>query len=519
MSQNYLSWQQPIMTAMRARAGRYEARIPMAVGLVALSGVAIALFLGIALTRSISAPLEVAVSHLGEVARGDLSYEVPPEELERGDEIGLLSKAMQTMSASLRDVLKEVANGIHVLSSSSAELSANSSRMSQGGRQASERAHKVSAAAGQVTSTVASVAAGMEQTTSNLASLSSSAGRMTATIGEIAGNSEKARRITGEAARQAAQVTEKMDRLGQAAREIGKVTETITEISAQTNLLALNATIEAARAGSAGKGFAVVANEIKELAQQTARATEDIKTWIADVQSSTAGGIGEIETVSRVIREVSDTVASIASAIEEQAAVTLDIARNIGEATRGVQDANVSVAGSSQVLQGIAREIAGVDDASRQMAEGSEQVLASANDLSILAEKLQATVARFRVAGGNHAMLENAILAHSAWTARLKAAIGTGKLDIPVSTVKADDQCQFGRWLHGTGLADADKQSGDYHETKELHTRFHEEASRVARLAISGEKEAAERALTPSSEYTRLSSALLGLLAKWSASA
>jgi methyl-accepting chemotaxis protein len=161
--------------------------------------------------------------------------------------------------------------------------------------------------------------------------------------------------------------------------------------------LALNATIEAARAGSAGKGFAVVANEIKELAQQTASATEDIKTRIAGVQSSTAGSIAEIGKISQVIREVSDIVGAIAAAIEEQATVTKDIARNIGEATSGVRDANSRVAESSQVTQSIAHEIAGVDQATRTMADGSENVRASATDLSKLAEALQTTVAKFQL--------------------------------------------------------------------------------------------------------------------------
>ncbi len=138
--------------------------------------------------------------------------------------------------------------------------------MSEGSQQASGQAHAVAAAAEQMTANVISVAAGMEQTTTNLASVASATEQMTATIGEIAGNSEKARRITEEATRQAARISEQMNQLGAAAQQIGKVTETITEISSQTNLLALNATIEAARAGSAGKGFAVVANEIKELA-------------------------------------------------------------------------------------------------------------------------------------------------------------------------------------------------------------------------------------------------------------
>jgi len=351
----------------------------------------------VAVTRSISKPLAVAVAHLGEVAGGDVSRDVAKEYLERADEVGLLSKALQTMSTSLREVLHEIKGGIRVLSSSSARLSANSGLMSDSSREASERAHSVAAAAEQMTANVGSVAAGMGQTTANLTSIASATAEMTATIGEIAGNSEKARRITEEATRQAARISEQMNRLGLAAHEIGKVTETITEISSQTNLLALNATIEAARAGSAGKGFAVVANEIKALAQQTAAATEDIKARIAGVQSSSAGGISEIESVSHVIGEVRDLVSSIAAAIEEQATVTKDIARNIGEASTGVQDANQRVSESSQATGDIAREIVGVDHAARQMADGSEQARTSATELSGLAEQLQQTLARFRV--------------------------------------------------------------------------------------------------------------------------
>jgi methyl-accepting chemotaxis protein len=254
------------------------------------------------ITRSITKPLAQAGQHLDEISQGDLTQEVPPEYLERTDEIGLLCQAMQSMSASLREVVGNITGGIQVVSSSSTELSANSGQMSDGAREAAEKAQAVAAAAEQMTANVVSVAAGMEQTSTNLANVASATEQMTATIGEIAGNSEKARRITEQATQQAARISEQMNQLGRAAQEIGKVTETITEISSQTNLLALNATIEAARAGSAGKGFAVVANEIKALAQQTATATEDIKARIDGVQSSTAGGIAEIEKVSQVIR-------------------------------------------------------------------------------------------------------------------------------------------------------------------------------------------------------------------------
>ena len=268
-----------------------------------------------------------AVQRLEQVAAGDLSRDAPAQFQTRGDEIGLLARAQQKMIVSLRAIIQEVSGEARTISDSSAALLSSSAAMTAGSRSACDKAHSVAAAAEEMSSNITSVAAGMEQTTTSLANVASATEQMTSTIGEIAGNSEKARRITGDATRQAERITEQIDQLGQAAREIGKVTETITEISSQTNLLALNATIEAARAGSAGKGFAVVANEIKTLAQQTAAATEDIKARIAGVQSATAGGITEIEKVSRVIAEVSEIVASIAAAIEEQAAATKEHCR------------------------------------------------------------------------------------------------------------------------------------------------------------------------------------------------
>ena len=167
------------------------------------------------------------------------------------------------------------------------------------------------------------------------------------------------------------------------------MTETITSISSQTNLLALNATIEAARAGAAGKGFAVVANEIKELAQQTATATEEIKGRISGIQSSTGAAMADVDKIAGVIREVGEIVATIATAIEEQASVTRDMARNIAEATVGVKDANQRVAQTATVSQEIARDIAGVNTASGEMTSASQQVQASAMDLSQLAEQLR----------------------------------------------------------------------------------------------------------------------------------
>jgi methyl-accepting chemotaxis protein len=350
---------------------------------------------GVVLTRGIAKPLSVAVAHLDKIARGDLSTNSSTELQARGDEIGTFARSLQTMTVSLRTMIQEISSGIQVLSTSSAGLLASSDKMSTGSHDASDRANSVAAAAEEMSSNITSVAAGMEQATTNLAQVTSTSDQMTSTIGEIAQNSERARRITEAATRQTARIGEQIDHLSAAASQIGKITETITEISSQTNLLALNATIEAARAGSAGKGFAVVATEIKALAQQTATATEDIRSRVAGVQSATANGIVEIGKVSQIIVEVSTIVASIAAAIEEQSVAARDMAKNIAEASTGVSDANLRVSETSQVSRDIAGNIVGVDRSTRDIAAGSQLVRTSAGELSALANGLKATLGRF----------------------------------------------------------------------------------------------------------------------------
>jgi len=347
------------------------------------------------LARSITGPLTLCAQGLSKVSEGDLSQDADPQLQNRRDEIGMLARAQQTMIVNLRNMIDEVNRGIQVLSTSSTQLLSNSSRMTSGSHQACDKANSVAAAAEATSSNIVSVAAGMEQTTTNLTHVASATEEMTSTIGEIAQSSEKARRITSEATHHATRISEQMNRLGEAAREIGQVTETISEISAQTSLLALNATIEAARAGSAGKGFAVVATEIKALAQQTAQATDGIKSRIEGVQAAAAGGITEIDGVAAIIGQVSDIVSSIAAAIEQQATATREIARNISEASLGVTDANLRVAESSQVSREIAKDIVSVDQSAREMVGGSEQVGASAGELSAIAEGLKTTVTRF----------------------------------------------------------------------------------------------------------------------------
>ncbi|HEY1310433.1 MAG TPA: methyl-accepting chemotaxis protein, partial [Pseudolabrys sp.] len=220
----------------------------------------------------------------------------------------------------------------------------------------------------------------------------------TAAVGEIT----QSRAAVETAVQHIAELIEAVGRIegrlgavGTALAQVAKVSGTIEAIAKQTNLLALNATIEAARAGAAGKGFAVVANEIKELARQTAEATEDIKVKISGMQGSTGAAISDIGQIATVIRDVGGIVASIAAAIEEQAAVTKDVAGNIAQASVGVRDANERVSHTAQVSRSIAQDIAGVNASVADMRHGGEQVEASAAELSRLAEVLGAQVAQF----------------------------------------------------------------------------------------------------------------------------
>jgi methyl-accepting chemotaxis protein len=392
-----LSYQEQAKTAVNASAQKTVNDMTVLLAVSAGVALIIAVIFAVLITRSLTQPIEKASAYLGEMAKGIFTVKIEEDLLNRKDEMGAIIHSVREVMISLRNSLGQVRDSVTTLASASTELSAVSTQLSGNASETSSKSHVVAAAAEEMSSNTVSVAAGMEQASTNLRSVATATEEMTATIGEIANNSEKARRITGQAVAQADRISAAVRNLGMAAQEIGKVTETITSISNQTHLLALNATIEAARAGAAGKGFAVVATEIKELAQQTAVATEDIKTKVGGVQSSTTGAVEDIEKISAVIREVSEIVSTIATAIEEQSVVTKDIAGNISQAALGVKDANERVAQTSLVAQSVARDIAGVSTAGMEMSNGSAQVETSALELSQVAEQLHSLVTQFEM--------------------------------------------------------------------------------------------------------------------------
>ncbi|MBK5938722.1 methyl-accepting chemotaxis protein [Halochromatium roseum] len=363
--------------------------------IVTVIGVLLAISLGLLLNRHIAGPMKRISSLLATMAEGNFSAAADSNDVRRGDELGDLAKAAATLIANIRQIISDITGNAQTVASSATELASISTQSEQSVQELSSRTNTVAAAAEEASANTASVAAAMQQATTSLSSVASATEEMSATIGEIASSSEKARSISTQAGTQASQVSQLMHKLGDAAQEIGQVTETITDISSQTNLLALNATIEAARAGSAGKGFAVVANEIKELAKQTATATEDIKLKISGVQNSAGSVITDIEQITGVIGEIGHIVSSIASAIEQQATVTQDVAGNIAQTSEGVRMANDQVSEISTVSGSIARDLAAVTIATDEIRTGGEQVSASSAELSRLAEELQSMVKKF----------------------------------------------------------------------------------------------------------------------------
>jgi methyl-accepting chemotaxis protein len=310
---------------------------------------------------------------------------------------------------------------------------------------------------------------------------------MTATITEIASNAERARRVTDEVTQKAEALAQVMERLGEAAQEIGKVTETITGISNQTHLLALNATIEAARAGAAGKGFAVVATEIKELAQQTAAATEDIKKRIQAVQQSTTSASHDIGEVVSVIKDMNEIVHTIATAIEEQSVVTKDIANSIAQVTMGVQETAERVNQSSQATESVAQEIAGVSMLAQELNVIGEQLKSSTDLLSTSSNTMGSLLARFKL--GQALDILSVKAAHTRLRLRLLNFLqGKGELDEAV--VRDFHACDFGKWYFGQ---DSKPFQGTelFARIGHAHENFHKSISQAVAKKKAGDQEGA----------------------------
>ncbi|MFZ0780016.1 MAG: methyl-accepting chemotaxis protein, partial [Candidatus Sulfotelmatobacter sp.] len=278
----------------------------LTMGITTFLALAVGIFVALFLSRKISGATQAVLVQAEAIADGDLTRD--DLKIQSQDELGDLTTAINKMSGSLkRMILAITENSLHV-SAASEELSSTSQQITANSEETSAQAKVVSNATQQVSQNLQTVATGAEE--------------MGASIKEIAKNASEAARIATSAVRVAETTTATVSKLGESSNEIGQVIKVITSIAQQTNLLALNATIEAARAGEAGKGFAVVANEVKELAKETAKATEDISRKIEAIQTDTKAAVEAIASISEVINQVNGISSTIATAVEEQNATT-----------------------------------------------------------------------------------------------------------------------------------------------------------------------------------------------------
>ena len=337
--------------------------------IVVVSLVLLGLMLAAAMliSRSITRPLQAVVAGLKDMAEGegDLTRRV---HIDSKDELGELAHWFNTFVARVQSTVAAIGRTSQGLATSSEEMMSVSRQMSGTAGDASTGANMVSAAAEQVSTSVRSVAHATEE--------------MSTSVREIAENAANAAKVANQAVLVADTTNATIVKLGQSSAEIGQVLKVITSIAEQTNLLALNATIEAARAGEAGKGFAVVANEVKQLATQTARATEDIRERIGAIQDNSQAAVSAMGQIAQIIGQIDDFANTIASAVEEQSATTSQISHTVKEGHQGTSE--------------IAKSITGVAEAAQHTSEGAMQTQRSAEELARLANDLRNLVSRFK---------------------------------------------------------------------------------------------------------------------------
>lgn len=355
-------------------------------------GIGISILTGYQFSR----PILQIVAMLKDIAQGegDLTKRL---EVQRSDELGKQAQWFNLFVEKIQQMIQQVSHITERLNHSSSDLTDLAGRLSDGADHMKQRSNTSAAATEQMSASIRSVASTMDQATNNVGLIVQSAEEMNSTIREIAVNAEMGRQMVSETVARSTEASQGMDALGRAAEEIGKVTESITEISEQTNLLALNATIEAARAGEAGKGFAVVANEIKQLAQQTAEATNEIKTRVHNIQGATKGSVQRITGITKVIHDVNDLISTISAAIEQHTAGTRQIADNVGQASQGLNDIHTHITQSAATSESLAQDISLVDQEAGQISNEGAAVDQNAKELQQLSQELKSLVDRFVV--------------------------------------------------------------------------------------------------------------------------
>ena len=314
---------------------------------------------------SVIGPMREVADTIGKLAGGDLTAKISSRYSGDFEQLG---SAVNQLSSQVHSAILQISNTTNSLVSAAEELTATSQQMSANAEETSSQANVVTAASDEVNKNLQTVATATEE--------------MSASIKDIAKNASDAAKVSNSAVGVAQKTNQTVTKLGQSSAEIGEVIKVITSIAQQTNLLALNATIEAARAGEAGKGFAVVANEVKELAKETAKATEDISRKIETIQTDTKESVEAIGTIGGIINQINDISATIASAVEEQNATTNEMTRNVSDAARGSGE--------------ITKNISGVAEAAQSTSHGAADSQKAAHELARMANELKELTSKFK---------------------------------------------------------------------------------------------------------------------------
>jgi methyl-accepting chemotaxis protein len=354
-------------------------------------GLAIALFLG----RIIVGPLRRVNALIKDIAEGegDLTQRI---QVSSNDELGDMATNFNTFSSKLQTIMGEVGGTTSELNRSSSELTIAADGLAQSAMVVKNSTNQAAAAVEESSVSIRSIAHSSEQMSSSLSTVAAAVEEMHASIQQVALHCQEEMRIAENAEAQTQQATEVMNILDIASKDIGKVLDVIQNIASQTNLLALNATIEAASAGDAGKGFAVVASEVKDLARQTASATEQIRGKIEGIQKNAGLAVGSIVQISEVIRDVNRISGIMVRAVDEQNKAVSEISQHMASSSASAKEVSKNVSESAVGLQEISKTVSQAHHAADGSAAAASQVKASSGNLSKVAGKLQGIVGRFK---------------------------------------------------------------------------------------------------------------------------